>query len=435
MMRWFTLATISSTIAARASVMTPRRGTRARRSRRAAGGLIPVLARVVEGKNGAIDMDLRVLLEVGDVALESLLPLLAERLQLEGGLLDLGRQIILAEGPGLPLVRRRRVVPGQTLELRRVLRQLGGQLIGQALIIDQDLTQDNRTGNAGGLGLLLEIVVDLPRRYFDLAEDRLVLHLLEDEALADLVPEGLLPFRTGDLGLSFADADLAQVVVDLRFGHRDAEPLRGPQQELLFEHLVEEAALDGVALLGVVVLGVAGVVGEVAIERLERHGIAPHGGDDLGVEHRLGARRCRCRGGSRLGRRPGLSGAGGKRQEENRRGARTSPQAAHLGSIVLLGRPVPHLSSAGGPTAVGCEAGRMLSPVRIDFKRSRTAAMRHWSTAGRIVPGGARAPSRSRRRTPAGVRLTPGRLEARLTRTSGWVVASSENRIWTRPDA
>src|SRR5438445_1478295 len=142
MMRLFTLATISSTMAARASVMTPRRDRRARRSGRTAG-LIPVLARVLEGKNGAIDMDLRVFLEVGDVALESLLSLLAEqlqlgaaadvrevgilrlhrahllenevhpgvfhdgadlaRLQLEGGLLDLGRQIILAEGPGLPL--------------------------------------------------------------------------------------------------------------------------------------------------------------------------------------------------------------------------------------------------------------------------------------------------------------------------------------------
>src|SRR3989442_13054453 len=82
MMRLFTLATISSTIAARDSVMTPRRGTRARRIRRAAGGLIPVLARVVEGKNGAIDMDLRVLLEGCDVALENLLPLLSEQLQL-----------------------------------------------------------------------------------------------------------------------------------------------------------------------------------------------------------------------------------------------------------------------------------------------------------------------------------------------------------------
>src|SRR2546428_4741565 len=255
MMRLFTLATISSTMAARACVARARKDTTARRRRRATGGLIPVLARVLEGENGAVDMDFRVLLEVGDVALESLLSFLAEqlqldeaadvrkvgilrlhrahllenevhpgvfhdgahlaRLQLEGGLLDLGRKVLLAEGPGLPLVRRRRVVPGQALELRGVLRQLGGQLLGQALIIDQDLTQDNRTGHAGGLGLLLEVVVDLPRRHLDLAEDRLALHLLEDEALTDLVPEGLLAFRTADLGLSFADADLAQVVVDL----------------------------------------------------------------------------------------------------------------------------------------------------------------------------------------------------------------------------
>src|SRR5437867_3251591 len=110
MMRLFTLATISSTMAARASVMTARRGTRPRRSRRTAGGLIPVLARVVERKNGSIDMDLRVLPEIGDVALESLLPLLPEQLQLgaaadirEIGILRLHRPHLLEneEHPGV----------------------------------------------------------------------------------------------------------------------------------------------------------------------------------------------------------------------------------------------------------------------------------------------------------------------------------------------
>src|SRR5881296_930305 len=68
MIRLFTLATISS------------------RTARAGRLLVAELARVIEGEDGAVDMDLRVLLEVGDVALERLLPLLAEQLQLEAAL-------------------------------------------------------------------------------------------------------------------------------------------------------------------------------------------------------------------------------------------------------------------------------------------------------------------------------------------------------------
>src|SRR5439155_3967645 len=251
MMRLFTLATISSTMAAGVRDATVRRDTTARRRTRAAGGLIPVFARVVEGENGSVDMDLRVLLEVCDVALESLLPFLAEQLQLdaaarvrevgvlrlhrahllenevhpgvfhdrtdlpraelEGRLLDLGREILFAEGPGLSLVRSRRVVPCQALELRGVLRQLRRQPLGHALIIDQDLAQHNRAGHARGLGLPLEVVVDLAGRHLDLAQHRLVLHFLQDQALAHLVAEGLLPLRSGDLGLPFADPDLAEV--------------------------------------------------------------------------------------------------------------------------------------------------------------------------------------------------------------------------------
>src|SRR5262245_40912720 len=103
MIRLFTLATISSTIAARAGAVqaataaksSPARARRGRASgligergascagrRTGAGGSVAVLTGVFEREDGAVDMDLRVFLEVGDVALERLLPLLAEQLQL-----------------------------------------------------------------------------------------------------------------------------------------------------------------------------------------------------------------------------------------------------------------------------------------------------------------------------------------------------------------
>src|ERR1041385_3625177 len=83
MMRLFTFATISSTMAARPGETNGRDAARARRRAPAAGLLVPVFAGVVERENGAVDMDVRVLLEVRDVALERLLPLLAEQLQLD----------------------------------------------------------------------------------------------------------------------------------------------------------------------------------------------------------------------------------------------------------------------------------------------------------------------------------------------------------------
>src|SRR2546426_606182 len=135
--RLFTLATISSTMAPLAGADRTRTDTTT--ARRA---LVAVLPRVIEGEDGAVDMDFRILLEIGDVALERLLSLLPEqvdldpalhvahvgvlrlhlaheledqegpgvlqnradltRLQLEGGVLDLGRQVVFAVGAGAP---------------------------------------------------------------------------------------------------------------------------------------------------------------------------------------------------------------------------------------------------------------------------------------------------------------------------------------------
>src|SRR5213593_611332 len=86
MIRLLTLATISSTMAPEAGADRARRHTTAPEKARVERRLVAVFARVVEGEDGAVDMDLRVLLEVGDVALEGLLPLLAEQLQLEAAL-------------------------------------------------------------------------------------------------------------------------------------------------------------------------------------------------------------------------------------------------------------------------------------------------------------------------------------------------------------
>src|SRR6266498_4338415 len=83
MIRLLTLATISSTMAPEAFAdRTIRERTAAKRARAA----LAVFTRVIEGEDGTIDMNLRVLLEIGDVALERLLPLLAEQLQLETAL-------------------------------------------------------------------------------------------------------------------------------------------------------------------------------------------------------------------------------------------------------------------------------------------------------------------------------------------------------------
>src|SRR5689334_4123971 len=81
MMRLFTFATISSMMAARPVVTDVRTAARTRRTARA-GRLVLVVTGVVERENGAVDMDVRVLPEVRDVAIESLLPLLAEQLHL-----------------------------------------------------------------------------------------------------------------------------------------------------------------------------------------------------------------------------------------------------------------------------------------------------------------------------------------------------------------
>src|SRR2546425_8730128 len=84
--RLFTLATISSTMAPRAGAdRTTSDATAARRAREA-GCLIAVFARVIEGENGAVDMDFRVLLEIGDVAVKRLLPFLAEQFDLDAAL-------------------------------------------------------------------------------------------------------------------------------------------------------------------------------------------------------------------------------------------------------------------------------------------------------------------------------------------------------------
>src|SRR6266850_2152148 len=489
--RLFALATISSTMAPPAGAVRIRRDPATESRARAMTWLVAVFARVIEGKHGAVDMDFSVLLQIGDVALERLLSLLAEevhlepalhvadvgvlrlhlahqledqkgpgvlqdradlaRRQLEGSVPDLARQLVLAVRPRLPLVRGHRAVPSQGLELGGLLGKLGGQPLGQALIIDQDLAQDNRARDARGLRLFLEVVVDLARRHLNLAQDRPVLHLLEDETLAHLLPEGLLAFSSGHFGLAFAYADLAQVVADLRLRHGDFEPLRGAQEDLLLDHLVEEPALDGVRLLGVIVLGIAGVVRQVALVRLQRDRNASDRGDRLGVEHRLRPGRSRCRGGGGLGRGFLSARAGGHQKDQERRrrrrgaavrppraagsGTRQGRSAADPSAAVILGSLVFHLSSVDGPTAVVCEAAGMLSPARIDFKRSRTAAMRHWSTAGRIVPGEPPLPSSWRRRTPEGRRLSPERLEARRTRDCGSTGASSAKRIWTRPPA
>src|SRR5436309_12613841 len=340
MIRLFTLATISSTIAARAGTIqatsaassspvtagrgsgagiTDRRDAGGRARWGGAGGSVPVLAGVFEGEDGAVDMDLRVFLEVGDVALERLFPLLAEQLQLDAvpDLVEIGvlrfhlahqledqigpgvlqnlaylprlepeerlpqldRQLLLRVGPGLALVRGDRLLPGERLESRGIPGELSRQPVGQTPIIDQDLAKDNRARDTRGLGLLFQVVLDLAGRDLHLAEDRLVLHLLDDDALAHLLPEGLLALAARDLGLALRHADLGQVVVDLRLGDRDRQPLRLSQQELLLDHLVEEAALDGVRLPRVLVLGVTGVVGQVRVERLDRDRVAAHRGD------------------------------------------------------------------------------------------------------------------------------------------------------------
>src|SRR2546427_832187 len=299
--RLFTLATISSTTAPLAGAGRTRRDTAdARRA------LVAVLTRVIEGEDGAVDMDFGILLEIGDVALERLFALLPEeldldpaphvahvgvlrlhlaheledqegprvfqdradlsRLQLEGDVFDLGGQLLFAVGACLSLVRGHGTVPRQRLEPRGVLGELGGQSLGQTLIIDQDLAQDNRARDAGGLRLFLEVVVNLARGHLDLAQDGLVLHLLENEALAHLLAKGLLALTPGDFGLSLAHADLGQVVVDLHLRHGDPEALGGALKDLLLDHLVEEPALDGIRLIGVLVLGVAGIIRQVAVE-------------------------------------------------------------------------------------------------------------------------------------------------------------------------
>src|SRR5262247_1573558 len=80
MIRLFTLATISSMMAPSDVGTGAIREIRA--MRRMLARLVVVFARVLEGEDGAVDMDLRVFLEVGDVAVERLLPLPAEQLQL-----------------------------------------------------------------------------------------------------------------------------------------------------------------------------------------------------------------------------------------------------------------------------------------------------------------------------------------------------------------
>src|SRR3989442_2286231 len=138
--RLFTLATISSTMAPPAGADRTRRDTT--EARRA---LVAVLARVIEREDGAVDMNFRILLEIGNIALERLLSLLPEqldldpaphvahvgvlrlhlaheledqegsrvlqdradlsRLQLEGDVFDLGGQLLFAVGACLSLVR------------------------------------------------------------------------------------------------------------------------------------------------------------------------------------------------------------------------------------------------------------------------------------------------------------------------------------------
>src|SRR6266571_5256008 len=164
MMRLFTLATISSRMAARAGRGSGAASARVRarvRTRSLFGGRessVLVLAHIVERHDGAVDADLGLLLEIGDVALESLLSLLLEQLQLRVpldvvevgrpglhllhhledevalGVLDhradlprlereergpqLDRQLLLAVRPGLAVVRGDRVLARQGLEAR-----------------------------------------------------------------------------------------------------------------------------------------------------------------------------------------------------------------------------------------------------------------------------------------------------------------------------
>src|SRR6266446_3596058 len=172
MMRLFTLATISSRMAARegrGSVAASARVRARVRTRSLFGGRessVLVLAHIVERHDGAVDADLGLLLEIGDVALESLLSLLLEQLQLRVpldvvevgrpglhllhhledevalGVLDhradlprLDRQLLLAVRPRLAAVRGDRVLARQRLEARRIRGEGRPQPVGETLII------------------------------------------------------------------------------------------------------------------------------------------------------------------------------------------------------------------------------------------------------------------------------------------------------------
>src|SRR5262245_35279299 len=89
MMRLFTLTTISSTIAARAGPTAREPATSASVTTSAAGtdaaprSSVAVLPLVFEGEDGPVDMDLGLLLQVGQVAIHHLVGLLPEQVGLD----------------------------------------------------------------------------------------------------------------------------------------------------------------------------------------------------------------------------------------------------------------------------------------------------------------------------------------------------------------
>src|SRR5262245_57266053 len=360
MIRSLTLATISSTTAARdAGARSPAAIAATSQSATAGRVLVAVLAEVAEGEDGAIDMDLGLASQVREVALHHLVRLLPEQGRLDTGAdllevrlrllllhqledgetrrhrnhrADLARleradrgahlrgQVLGGVGPRLPAVGRHRFLLCRRLELPRVDHEGPSRLVRGALIFQHDLAQDKSLAPRPGLGVAVHLVLDLPRADMDRLQDGGVLDLLEGQGVADLGAESLLAVGGADVEVPFREAQLLEVGVHLGLGDRDLEALGFAHEDLLLDELVEEAAVDGIGRLPLVGL-LAGVVVEVALEGAIRERLAGDGGHGARVALLADGAGARA---ARLGR----PAAGG------RRGAGIGRSAPHRGDAL-----------------------------------------------------------------------------------------------------
>src|SRR5262245_12414840 len=262
MMRLLILATISSTTAARAGGAPTAATAAASRAAARPVSLIAVFAGVAEREDGAVDMDLGLASQVGQVALHDLIGLLPEQVRLDRGahLRQVGarflalhqleddearrlaqhrahavrlqradrgahvlRQVLGRVGARLAVVGGDALLLRDALESSRLDHDGPARVLGGALIFQHDLAQDKALVGRGRLGPLPQLVLDLLRADVDGLEDRGLLDLLQDEAVADLGAEGLLPVGRAGLEVALGEAELLEVGIDLGLRHDHLE--------------------------------------------------------------------------------------------------------------------------------------------------------------------------------------------------------------------